>query len=152
MKTDNRLATGACVGPRKGCVNKACNRAAQHGPTEAQRVVTVLEIRFAHRGGMIVEQAAKGAQCRRPQYRVSPRVPILTVACSIAARQALLRLLGVRVLKGVARSPSSTVRSPALPTSIVPVAAAVLNFAAGAVVSMRKMSRPDKPQSANASN
>ena len=63
MKTDNRLATGACVGPRKGRVYKARNRAAQHGPTEAQRVATVLEIRFAHRGGMIVEQAAKKAQC-----------------------------------------------------------------------------------------
>jgi hypothetical protein len=68
-------------------------------------VATVLEIRLAHRGGMIVEQAAKRAQCHRPQYRVSPRVPILTVARSIAARQPLLRLLGVRVLKGVARSP-----------------------------------------------
>jgi hypothetical protein len=65
MKTDNRLATRACVGPGKCRVNKARNRAAQHGPTEAERVATVLDIRFAHRGGMIVEQAAKRAQCHQ---------------------------------------------------------------------------------------
>src|ERR1700677_4231083 len=55
MKTDDRLAASARMGPRKSRVNEARDRAAQHRPTEAQGVAPMLEVGFAHRSRMIEE-------------------------------------------------------------------------------------------------
>ena len=76
MKSNDSVAAGACMRPRKHRMQEACNSAAQHSPAKAQRVATMLKVRLTNGSGVSREQPANGSKCHAygpPRFGLSGR-------------------------------------------------------------------------------